>query len=287
MVNFGLSTIPTQYSIPPVELAQWAEANGFESLWFGEHSHIPASRSTPWPGGVEMPEHYKMFFDPFVGLTAAAAVTQKLKLGTGICLVPEHDPIILAKTIACLDRVANGRLLFGIGAGWNAEELANHGVAFKDRWKVTRERVLAMREIWTKDVAEFHGDFVDFDPLWCSPKPVQAGGPPVLLGARSKWAPQRMMEYCDGWLAEDIGDELPKLMTALREEMAKAGRSLDDYDLSVITEHERYGDKRTEGRIRELTGLGFKRIALHLDPAEPDVQWSVLERAARFIRQYQ
>src|SRR5215471_12476433 len=172
MVDFGFVTIPTHYTIQPAELGRWSEENGFESVWFGEHTHIPTSRKTPFPLGGELPEYYKQFYDPFIGLTAAAAVTQKLKVGTSVCLVPEHPPITLAKTIACVDRVSNGRFLFGIGAGWNAEEMADHGVALKDRWKVTRERVLAMQEIWTKEVAEFHGQFVNFDPLWCRSKPV-------------------------------------------------------------------------------------------------------------------
>src|SRR5712671_7152854 len=146
MANFGIVTITTDYSLQPAELAPWVEAYGFESLWFGEHSHIPTSRKSPFPMGGELPEYYKQFYDPFIGLTAAAAVTQKLKVGTSVCLVPEHPPITLAKTISCLDRVSNGRFLFGIGAGWNAEEMADHGVELKDRWKVTRERVLAMQE---------------------------------------------------------------------------------------------------------------------------------------------
>lgn len=178
MTDFGLVSIPTHYSIQPVDLARWAEENGFDSLFYGEHTHIPTNRQTPFPLGGELPMYYAQFFDPFIALTAAAAVTEKLKVGTSVCLVPEHHPINLAKAAACLDRVSQGRFLFGIGAGWNVEEMANHGVAFKDRWKITRERVLAMREIWTKEAAEFHGQFVDFDPIWCWPKPVRAGGPP-------------------------------------------------------------------------------------------------------------
>ena len=180
MADFGIVAIPTHYTIPPAEMGRWAETQGFESLWFGEHSHIPTSRKSPFPMGGELPQYYKEFFDPFIGLAAAAAVTNRLKLGTSVCLVPEHNTINLAKTIACLDQVAKGRFLFGIGAGWNAEEMADHGIQFKDRWKVTRERILAMKEIWTKDVAEYHGQFVNFDPLWCWPKPARAGGPPIL-----------------------------------------------------------------------------------------------------------
>src|SRR6266404_6399793 len=165
MVNFGIVTIPTHYSLQPAELGVWAEAHGFESLWFGEHSHIPTSRKSPFPMGGELPESYKHFFDPFIGLTAAAAVTTKLKVGTSVCLVPEHNTINLAKTVACLDQVSNGRFLFGIGAGWNAEEMADHGTEFKTRFDVMRERVEAMKAIWTRSKPEYHGTFVDFPPM--------------------------------------------------------------------------------------------------------------------------
>ncbi len=144
MADFGIVAIPTHYTIAPAELGKWAEAHGFESLWFCEHSHIPSSRKTPFPMSGELPEYYKQFFDPFIGLTAAAAATEKLKVGTSVCLVPEHNTMNLAKMVACLDRVSNGRFLFGIGGGWNAEEMADHGVEFKDRWQVTRERILAL-----------------------------------------------------------------------------------------------------------------------------------------------
>ncbi len=186
MANFGIAYAATQDSIPPAELGAWAEAHGFESLWLGEHSHIPTSRKTPFQTGDEVPEYYKQLFDPFIALTAAAAITSKLKLGTSVCLVAEHDAINLAKTVATLDRVSNGRFLLGIGAGWNAEEMADHGVEFEERWRVVRERVLAMKEIWTKEVAEYHGKFVNFGPMWSWPKPLRAGGPPVLMGGWSK-----------------------------------------------------------------------------------------------------
>ena len=285
MADFGFVTIPTHYTIQPADLARWAEDQGFESLWFGEHTHIPTSRKTPFPLGGELPDYYKQFYDPFIGLTAAAAVTQKLKVGTSVCLVPEHHPITLAKTIACVDRVANGRFLFGIGAGWNAEEMADHGVALKDRWKVTRERVLAMQEIWNKDVAEFHGQFVNFDPLWCWPKPVQAGGPPVLLGAMSKWAPRRIAEYCDGWIPVDAGYDLASGIEALRGEAARVGRSMAEFDLSVITGDGMVGASGIESRIRELLRLGFHRILFLIEPGMPAAQWPVLERYAALSRQ--
>ena len=286
MVDFGFVTIPTHYAIQPVDLARWSEEHGFESIWFGEHTHIPASRKTPFPLGGELPEYYKQFYDPFIGLTAAAAVTQKLKVGTSVCLVPEHPPITLAKTISCLDRVSNGRFLFGIGAGWNAEEMADHGVELKDRWKVTRERVLAMQEIWSKDVAEFHGQFVNFEPLWCWPKPIQAGGPPVLLGAMSKWVFKRIAEYGDGWIPLDGAFDLERGLAELRKEAERVGRSMSEFDLSVITAYALAGVSGTEQRIQELIKLGFNRVLFLLEPGTPDVQWPVLEKYAGLIRQF-
>jgi probable F420-dependent oxidoreductase len=286
MVDFGIVTIPTHYAIQPVDLARWAEANGFESVFFGEHTHIPTSRKTPFPLGGELPQCYKEFYDPFIGLTAAAAVTQKLKVGTSVCLVPEHHPITLAKTIACLDRVSNGRFLFGIGAGWNAEEMGDHGVAFQDRWKVTRERVLAMKEIWTKDVAEFHGQFVNFDPLWCWPKPIQAGGPPVLMGAISKWAPKRIAAYCDGWIPLDGPYDLAPWIKSIRAEMDKMERSKDTLDLTAITGYELAGITLSESRVQTLIKQGFNRVTFLLQPSEPAAQWPVLEKCAALIRAF-
>src|SRR5205823_10357914 len=152
--------------IGPAELGRAAEEHGFESLWFPEHTHVPASRRTPWPGGADLPQDYWHTLDPFVALGAAAAVTRRLRLGFGVCLVIERDPITLAKVVASLDHLSGGRVLFGIGGGWNLEELANHGTDPKQRWKVLRERVLAMKAIWTQDEAEYHGQFVNFDPIW-------------------------------------------------------------------------------------------------------------------------
>ena len=286
MADFGLVAIPTHYTIQPAELGRWAEAHGFESVWFGEHSHIPTSRKTPFVMGGELPEYYKQFFDPFIALTAAAAVTEKLKVGTSVCLVPEHHTINLAKTVACLDRVANGRLLFGIGAGWNAEEMADHGVDYKDRWKVTRERILAMREIWTKEVAEYRGKFVNFDPMWCWPKPVQPGGPPVLMGAWSKFVPKRVAEYCDGWLPLDAGVDLAGGLEAIRVEVERCGRSFKDFDFSVITGFELASAGKLEGRIPELLKLGFHRVLFLIPTAAPEKQWPVLERYSSLICQF-
>jgi probable F420-dependent oxidoreductase len=286
MADFGFVAIPTHYTIQPAELGRWAEAHGFESVWFGEHSHIPTSRKTPFVMGGELPEYYKQFYDPFIALTATAAVTEKLKVGTSVCLVPEHHVINMAKAVATLDRVANGRSLFGIGAGWNAEEMADHGVDFKDRWKVTRERVLAMREIWSKEVAEYHGKFVNFDPIWCWPKPVQKGGPPVLMGAWSKFVPARVAEYCDGWIPVDVGIDLAGGIEAIKVEVGKRGRSFKELDFSVLTGFELAPAGGLEGRIRELLKLGFHRVLFLMPTGTAETQWPVLERYAGLIRQF-
>src|SRR5947208_3345797 len=198
-MHYGVCIFPTDYSIRIDELARAAEERGFESLFVTEHTHIPASRRTPFPGGTELPREYSHTLDPFVALTAAAAVTRTLKVGTGICLVIEHYPITLAKQVASLAFLSGGRFLFGIGGGWNAEEMENHGTAFKTRFRLLRERVLAMREIWTKDAAAFHGEFVRFDPIWSWPKPAQTPHPPILLGGESGYTLQRVVDFCDGW----------------------------------------------------------------------------------------
>jgi probable F420-dependent oxidoreductase len=287
MANFGIAAVPTHDSIQPAELGRWAEAHGFESLWFGEHSHIPISRQSPSPmGGGELPEFFKHFYDQFVALTAAAAVTTRLKVGTGVCLVPEHHTINLAKAVASLDRISNGRALFGIGAGWNAEEMGDHGVEFKNRWKVTRERILAIRQIWTREVAEYHGTFVNFDPLWCWPKPLQTGGPPVLMGAMSKWVPRRVVEYCDGWFPIDAGVDLAGGVEAIRSEMAHSSRSKDLLDFSVQVVEAFAPAGGLEARIPVLLKMGFNRIVFLVTQIRPDAQWPVLERYATLIRKF-
>ncbi len=234
MAQFGVGIFPTDYSIQPVELARAIEERGLDSLLVTEHTHIPTSRKSPWPGGGELPKEYWHTHDPFVALAAAAAVTERIRLGTGICLVVERDPIQLAKEVASLDTVSNGRFVFGVGAGWNAEEMENHGASFSRRWAIVREKVLAMKTIWAEDEPEFHGEFVDFDPIWSWPKPVQPGGPPIWLGAQSKWAYDRVAEYCDGWMPIGIMGGLEEGMAALRASADKAGRSFDELDKAVF-----------------------------------------------------
>jgi probable F420-dependent oxidoreductase len=282
MTDFGVLMFPTDYAIQPIPLARAAEERGFESLFFPEHTHIPASRLSPWPGGAELPRDYWHSHDPFVALTAAAAVTRDLKLGTGIALVTERDPILMAKQAASLDVVSEGRLLLGVGAGWNAEEMANHGVAFVTRWRVLRERILAMRAIWTQEEAEFHGEHVDFDPLWSYPKPVQPGGPKILLGASSRWTWQRIAEYGDGWFpihqdparaAAQGALDYPAGIRAVRAAWSEAGRS-GEPDFSI------FGVGPDEARARELMGFGFNRLIFGLPSADADTVLPLLDHYA-------
>src|SRR6266478_2011425 len=192
---FGAGIFATDYAMRPDELAGELEQRGFESVWLPEHTHIPASRRTPYPAGGDLPKEYWHTYDPFVALTAAAMVTKKLRVATSICLIIERDTITTAKEVASLDMLSGGRFIFGIGAGWNAEEMENHGTEFKSRFKRMREQVLAMKEIWTKDEAQFHGQHVNFDPIWAWPKPAQKPHPPVLLGGESGHTLQRVVDF--------------------------------------------------------------------------------------------
>jgi probable F420-dependent oxidoreductase len=230
MARYGVTIFPTDYSIQPVELARAVEERGFDSLFITEHTHIPTSRRTPWPGGGDLPKDYWHTHDPFVALGAMAAVTERIKLGTGVCLVVERDPIQLAKEVASLDMISGGRVILGVGAGWNAEEMENHGVTYATRWKLVREKVLAMKTIWTEDEPEYHGDFVDFDKLWSWPKPVQPGGPPIWLGAQSKWAYDRVVDYCDGWMPINLMGGLDEGHEELRKASERGGRDYESID---------------------------------------------------------
>ena len=240
-------------------------ANFGVMMFFPEHTHIPASRISLWPGGGELPKEYWHTHDPFVALAAAAAVTQRIRLGTGICLVIERDPIQLAKEIASLDMISNGRFILGIGAGWNAEEMENHGASYQDRWKIVREKILAMKEIWSKEEAEFHGEYVNFDPLWAYPKPVQSGGPPIWMGANSKWAYDRIAEYCDGWLP--IGARTGVDIEAMRTACEKHGRNPDEITLAM------FGVPGKEEVIQKYLNEGYTEL---LFPLPPDTQDKVI-----------
>ena len=200
-MNIGIFIFATDYAMRIDDLAKEAEARGFESLFVPEHTHIPTSRRSAWPGGAELPKEYWHTLDPFVALTAAAAATTKLRVGTGICLLTERDPLVTAKAVASLDRLSRGRVELGIGAGWNAEEMENHGTAFAARFRVMGERAKAIKTLWREEEPTFFGDFVHFDAVWSYPKPVQQPNPPILIGGESVHTLRRVVEYGDGWFS--------------------------------------------------------------------------------------
>jgi probable F420-dependent oxidoreductase len=230
-MRVGAFYFPADYGINIAELAKALEDRGFDSLFVPEHTHIPASRKSPFPGGGELPKRYSHTHDPFVALSFAAAATKKLKLGTGILLVPQHEPIVTAKAIASLDQLSGGRFIFGIGGGWNVEEMENHGATYPTRFKQMREHVLAMKELWTKEEASFDGEFVKFDRVWSWPKPAQQPHPPIILGGETDHTLRRVIEYCDGWFPRPRGGfDVVKGVAHLRQMAEKAGR-----DPSTIT----------------------------------------------------
>ncbi len=273
--KFGISMFPTDYSIQPVELAKAVEARGLDSMFFPEHTHIPVSRATPFPGGGDLPQQYWHSHDPFVALGAAAAVTSRIRLGTGICLVIERDPITLAKEIASLDMISQGRAVIGIGAGWNREEMENHGANFKNRWKIVREKVLAMRQIWTEDEPEYHGEFVDFDPIWSYPKPVQSGGPPIWIGANSKWVFDRVADYADGWMP--IGGLGSGNMDRLKEAMDKQDRSVEDLDLAL------FGAPTDPEQLQGRIDQGFDDLIFNVPSDTADNVLPLLDKYAEAV----
>lgn len=273
--NFGVTIFPTDTTIQPMDVARAVEERGLDSLFFPEHTHIPTSRKTPFPGGTDLPDWYWRSHDPFVALTAAAAVTSKIKLGTGICLVTERDPITLAKACASLDVISEGRFIFGIGAGWNVEEMENHGTSYKTRWAILRERILAMKEIWTKDEAEFHGDHVNFDSLWSWPKPVQAGGPPIWLGANSKWAFDRVAEFCDGWMP--IGGLGKGGMENLQNACDNRGRDVSDITIAL------FGAPLEMDAVAQKLEQGFTDLIFTLPQSEPTKVLQHLDKVADLV----
>jgi len=278
-MRIGVSMFATDYAIRIDDLAREAEARGFESLWVPEHTHIPSSRRTPWPGGAELPREYSHSYDPFVALMFAAAVTSTIKVGTGICLVIERDTITLAKEIASLDRLSGGRFLFGIGGGWNAEEMEHHGTVFKTRFKKMVEQVQALKTIWTQDEAEFHGDFVDFEPLWSWPKPLQQPHPPIFLGGETSYTLQRVVDHCDGWLPRSRRPELVlQGIEEIKERAAKAGRDMKTISLTASGAP---GDAKLLDRYR---GAGCDRCILSLPSADRDTVLPILDKYTSFIQ---
>lgn len=234
-MEIGAIIFATEYTIPIDELARELEQRGFGSLVLPEHTHIPTSRISPWPGGAELPREYSNTYDPFVALSFAAAATKTLKLATGICLVAQRDPIVTAKSVASLDVLSGGRVIFGIGGGWNVEEMNHHGVEYKTRFKQLREHVLAMKSLWTEEEASYSGDFVNFGPTWCWPKPAQKPHPPVIIGGETDYTINRVIEFGDGWLPRASPNFDPtEGMKRLRQAADKAGRDMSSLSVTVF-----------------------------------------------------
>ncbi len=278
-MRVGAFYFPTDYGINVAELARALEDRGFDSLYVCEHTHIPTSRKTPFPSGGELPKRYAHTHDPFVALSFAAAATKNLKLGTGIALIPQRDPIVTAKSVASLDQLSNGRFIFGIGGGWNVEEMENHGASYDTRFKLMRERMLAMKELWTKEAAEYHGEFVNFDPVWQYPKPKQRPHPPILLGGETDYTLKRIVEFCDGWFPRPRGGWEPKSAVERLHRMAKdAGRDPKSLSITVFRAPNdkaalaTYRDCGIDSALLEITDLSRDDILSEVDKLAPLVK---------------
>ena len=275
-MHVGVFYFPTDYGIQPAELAKALEDRGFESLWVCEHTHIPVSRKTPFPGGGELPKRYAHTHDPFVALSFAAAATKKLRLGTGICLLAQRDPIVTAKVIASLDMLSGGRFEFGVGGGWNVDEMENHGAKYESRFKLVRERILAMKAIWTEAEAPFQGEFVNFDPVWSFPKPAQRPHPPILLGGETDHTLRRIVDYADGWFPRAKPDTDPREFVGRLSQAAstskrdRASLSITVFrapsDAAKLAKYREAGIKRV---LLEIPDLTRDEILAHLDKIAP------------------
>ena len=279
-MDFGALMFFTEHAISATEFAQALEARGFESVWAPEHSHIPTSRRSPWPGGGELPKVYYEAMDPFVSLTAAAVATKRLKLATGVCLVQQRDPIQTAKLVASIDQISDGRFLFGVGGGWNAEEMADHGTEFRTRFKLLRERIEAMKEIWTKEKAEYHGDMVGFSEMMAWPKPGQKPHPPILVGGAFPHAARRSVRYGDGWAPitgrgpeGDIEQTLPRF----RQMLSEAGRDPQSVPVTL------FGATEDAERLVRYRHLGIARVVAMLPSVKSDQMLPTLDRWAALI----
>jgi probable F420-dependent oxidoreductase len=258
-MDFGVAYFPTDESVGPATLARLAEERGFESVFVTEHTHIPASRETDYPAGGDLPREYWRIHDPFVALTAMAAATERIRVGTAICLLIERDPITTAKAVASLDRLSGGRMLFGVGAGWNLEEMRNHGTDPAKRFRILRERVEACKEIWANEEASYHGEFVDFEKIVCRPAPIQEPHPPILVGGFGPTVHDRVLAYGDAWFPNRIppDDRMIARVEELQRRGDQAGRGpipvtlqIPPRDLSVLERYERAGVNRTVHMLR-------------------------------------
>jgi probable F420-dependent oxidoreductase len=279
-MELGLAHFLTDYGMQPAELGRAVEERGFESLLLPEHTHIPVSRRTPYPGGGELPREYSHTVDPFVALAAMASVTERLKLGTGVCLVIERDPIVTAKEVATLDQISGGRFLFGVGAGWNKEEMENHGTDPDSRFRRMRESIEAMKAIWTQDEAEYHGRIVDFDPIWCWPKPVQRPHPPILVGGLGEKVLDRVVAYGDEWIPNRVKspEELSERIAELQRRAEAAGRGR----IPVTV----FGAKPELPLLERLKAAGVTRSLFYVQPSEPGEVERQLDELAKVAAEW-
>jgi probable F420-dependent oxidoreductase len=267
----GVLIFATDYTIQMGELAKELEDRGFESLLVPEHTHIPASRKSAWPGGADLPKEYSHTYDPFVALSFAAAATKALKLGTGICLLPQRDTITTAKSVASLDRMSGGRFLFGIGGGWNVEEMQQHGTQYNERFAKMKEQVLAMKMLWSEEEAEFHGQHVNFEATWQHPKPLQTP-PPVILGGETDYTLRRVVDYCEGWLPRARhGFDAAENITRLKNIADEAGRDMATLSVSV------FGAPADQAILDSYRTAGIDRAILPLPSANRDKVLTILD----------
>jgi probable F420-dependent oxidoreductase len=274
---FGIHVFPTEDSIQPDELARAAEERGLESVWFSEHTHIPdAFLQAPDRGEDPLPDYYWQTYDLFVAMTLAAASTENIKVGTGVSLVIERDPIILAKTVATLDRISHGRLIFGIGAGWLEGEMANHGVVYRTRFQLLKEQIRAMKEIWTTEKSEFHGKFVNFDKMRSFPKPYQRPHPPIIMGGAGQKSLECAVELCDGWAPWLLEWSKTKdAIAALRQRAAMGGRDPDSLEISVYEES--IPDQKM---LSEMEEAGIRRLIITIFGRNRDEAFPMLDKLA-------
>jgi probable F420-dependent oxidoreductase len=280
-MKFGASMFFTDYSMGPAELAVALEERGFDIVWAPEHSHIPTSRKSSFILGSELPKRYYDVMDPFVTLTAAAMATRTLKVGTGVCLVAQRDPIQTAKLVASIDQVSGGRFVFGVGNGWNEDEMENHGTAFATRHKRARENIEAMKEIWTRSEAEYHGEFVNFDPMMAWPKPVQKPYPSILVGGAFPYSARRAIRYGDGWMpqvTERSPTPLIELIPKFRQMCAEADRDPDKMDISI-------GGQSPDADLAKRYGdAGVNRVSTSLPSEKADTILPILDAWVAVMR---
>jgi len=280
-MKFGASMFFTDYSMTPAALARAVEDRGFDILWAPEHSHIPLSRKTPFVMGGDLPKRYYDTMDPFVTLTVAAMATKTLKIGTGVCLIAQRDPIQTAKLVASIDQVSNGRFVFGVGNGWNQDEMENHGTAFATRHKLARERIEAMKAIWTQTKPEYHGEFVDFGPMMTWPKPVQKPHPPIVVGGAFPYSARRAIRYGDGWMPQVTPTSttpLPDLIPRFRQMAAEAGRDPASLAISIG------GQAPDIDLIKRYQDLDVERVSVSLLSEKEDTILPVLDQWVAVMR---